>query len=79
MPCYALPRNQRMAPGVKHQPFDLFRPSPSLSITSSAHLIRLLSCGEGAVARRRRTGVDVRVCVAVAVVVVVEWLRDEDC
>ena len=34
-------------------------------------------CGEGAVARRRRTGVDVRVCVAVAVGVFVGWLREE--
>lgn len=61
----------------KHQPFDLFRPSPSLSTTSSAHCIRRLSCGEGSVARRRRTGVDVWVCVAVASVVVVGLLLRE--
>ena len=62
---------------VEHKPFDLLRPSPSLSTTSSAHCIRLLFCGEEALARSRRTGVDVRVCVAVAVVVVVEWFREE--
>ena len=70
---------RRKAPGVGHRPLDLLRPNPSLSTTSSAHCIRLLLCAEGAVARRRRTGVDVRVCVAVAVVVVVGWLRVEVC
>lgn len=64
---------------VEDRPLDRLRPSPSLSTTSSAHCIRRLLCGEGAVARRRRAGVEVRVCVAVAVVVVVGWLRDEVC
>lgn len=64
--------------GGMDAPLDRFRPKPSLSTTSSAHCIRLLFCGEGAVARRRRTGVEVRVWVAVVVVVVVVgWLRDE--
>ena len=58
-------------------PFDRFRPKPSLSTTSSAHCIRLLLCGEAAVARRRRTGVEVRVWVAVVVVVGVEWAWEE--
>lgn len=54
---------------IPNAPFDRFRPKPSLSTTSSAHCIRLLLCGEAAVARRRRTGVEVSVWVAVVVVV----------
>ena len=77
MSVVTLGTKERLA--VERRPFDLFRPSPSLSTTSSAHCIRLLLCGEGVVARKRRTGVDVKVCVVVAVVVVVEWLRVEDC
>ncbi len=30
---------------IGHRPFDFFLPNPSLSITSSAHRIRLLSTG----------------------------------
>jgi len=57
---------------LDNEPFDLFRPNPSLSTTSSAHCILRRALGAGPVARRRSTGVEVCVWVCVAVVEVVE-------